>query len=330
MKAMVLGAGLGTRMAPLAGRIAKPALPILGEPLALRMVRMLASQGVSQVVVNTHAHPDSLRLALAEAPIPVVFSHEPTLRGTGGGVLGARRWLEGPDPFLVLNGDMVVDVDLAALLRSHRAGGTLATLLLRDDPRKRAFGELGYDAAGGLCRITDRVSTGPESGSGLFTGVHLLEPALFERMPDRTTFDSMVDVYVPLLRQGIRLSTSLQSRSACWWPAGTPSELLDANLEALKGLPEVQYGNGQDPRNSIYLGLKSRVEGEIEGPAWIGNAAVVEAGGRAGPWIVLSPGSRVASGARIERSLALPGAVVEANGPLREVIIGCEGMWMRD
>ncbi len=155
---MILAAGLGERMQPVSGRCAKPALPVLDEPLVARMLRQLAEQGIESAVLNLHAHPESVREAAGGAAIPVEFSSEPELLGSGGGIRAARTRLEPGGRFLVLNGDMWLDLDLRAFLEAHERAGAVATLALRDDPRKRRFGTIGYNGGGSVCRITDLVS----------------------------------------------------------------------------------------------------------------------------------------------------------------------------
>ena len=186
MKAMILAAGLGTRMAPLSARRAKAALPVLDEPLVLRLVRTLADQGVERVIVNAHVFPEQIREALAKAPIPIQISFEAELRGSAGGILQARAFLDGSEPFFVLNADMWVDLDLRALLEAHARLGAIATLMLRDETRKHEFGTIGYagyaDGAR-VSRITNLVDRGAEAGSGLFAGVQVVEPEIFSHMP---------------------------------------------------------------------------------------------------------------------------------------------------
>lgn len=154
MKAMILAAGLGTRMAPLARACAKPALPVRDVPVILRLVRQLAAGGAERAIVNCHAHPQSLRDALRHSPLPIDWILEPEPRGSGGGILGARALLEGGGAFLVVNGDMCLELDVPALVARHRERGALVTLALRDDDRKREFGSIGYDRHGNVCRIT--------------------------------------------------------------------------------------------------------------------------------------------------------------------------------
>ena len=318
MKAMILAAGLGTRMAPLARTLAKPALPVLDVPVALHLVRELARQGITGVVVNTHAHPDSVHRALRDAAVPVDWVAEPELRGSGGGVRGARALLECGEPFLVLNGDMCLELDVAALVARHRSQQALVTLALRDDSRKREFGSIGYDADGNVRRITERIDLGGERKSGLFIGVQVMEPAVFARMPETPRFEIIPELWVPALRAGLRIASWTQPAGARWWPVGSPRELLDANLAALDASP---------PAERLRIDPRSRVAGTVVGPAWIGEGAEIAAGARIGPHAVVSRGARIGSDARIENALALPDAQVPAGAQLARAIAFGDEVW---
>jgi NDP-sugar pyrophosphorylase family protein len=324
MKAMLLAAGRGVRMAPLTPRWSKATLPVLDQPLVLRLVRSLAAQGVQSVVVNAYQNADRLREALRAAPIPVEVSLEPELRGSGGGIRQARPFLEGSSPFLVLNADMCIDVDLADLLRAHVGGGAMATLALRDDPRNREFGTLGYAEDGVLCRIADRLDRGFETGCGLFTGVHVMQPAIFDHMPDRPEFDIVRDVYIPWLHAGERIGTWLQPQDATWWPVGCPRELLDANLRALEQTLEAQ----PDRPDDILAAEDARIEGKLRGPAWVGAGAHIPPDAHVGPWVVIGAHARVPGAERVEESLLLPASRPRAQEPLRRAIGFGEEVWM--
>jgi len=315
---MILAAGLGTRMAPLARACAKPALPVLDVPVILRLARVLAGAGIERAIVNTHAHPESLRAALAESPLPIDWVSEPSPRGSGGGILGARSLLGEHESFLVVNGDMCLELDFRALCAQHRKSGALATLALRADSRKREFGSIGYDRQGHVSRITDRIDLGSEKASGLFIGVQVMSPAIFARMPAREAFEIIPDVYLPALRDGAAIGTWLQAESDAWWPVGTPRELLDANLAALRH----EVGS-----ESVRAAASARVEGRVTGPAWIGERARVEAGAQVGPQAVLSAGAVVRAGARLEAAVALPGAELRAGESLVRAVAFDGGVW---
>jgi len=318
MKAMILAAGLGTRMRPLAERAAKPALPVLDVPVVLRLVRALAAAGVERAIVNTHAHPESLRAALAESPLPVDWVHEPAPRGSGGGILGARHLLGDHESFLVVNGDMCLELDFPALVARHGESGALATLALRADSRKRDFGSIGYDRDGHVCRITDRIDLGSEKANGLFIGVQVMSPGIFARMPAREAFEIIPDVYLPALGEGAPIATWLQRESDPWWPVGTPRELLEANLAAL-----AREVAGESVRSAP----SARVEGGVTGPAWFGAGARVERGAHVGPNAVVSAGALIRAGARLESSVALPGSEVAAGESLRRAVAFGREVW---
>jgi mannose-1-phosphate guanylyltransferase len=312
VKAMVLAAGLGTRMAPLARDCAKPALPVLDVPVILRLVRQLAAGGVERAIVNAHAHPESLRAALRDSPLPIDWVLEPAPRGSGGGILGAREQLEGDEPFLVVNGDMLLELDVTSLVARHRSLGALVTLALRDDLRKRDFGSIGYDRDGHVCRITERIDLGGEKASGLFVGVQVMSGKIFARMPHRPAFEIIPDVFVPALRDGQKIATWLQPLGAAWAPVGTPGELLDANLAALTGR---------------HVDSSARVAGEVVGPVWIGAGARIAAGARVGPEAVVSAGAEIGAGASLAQALALPGARVAARAALERAVAFGDEVW---
>ena len=319
MRAMILCAGLGKRMQPLTRCWAKPALPILDEPLVLRLVRALADQGVDTIIVNSHARTDSLLAALAEAPIPVEVSHESELLGSGGGIRRARRFLEGSEPFVVLNGDMRLDLDLGDLLAEHSRGGGLATLALRDDPRKHRLGSIGYDEAGAVRRITRLLDLGGKAGDGLFLGVQVMDPRIFQRMPDRDVFEILPDVHLPALRDGEQIHAWCQPLRCEWSPVGDPGELLAANLTALRAVAEHPEG--------VIVGQGAKADGHLQGPAWIGAGAEIASGAHVGPWAVISAGARVAHGTRVEHALLFPGARPPAGAHLYRAIGFAEGIW---
>jgi len=319
---MILAAGLGTRMAPLSNALPKPALPILDEPMILGMVRELSHQGIDSVIVNTHAHPERLEAALCGAPVRVLISREPNLLGSAGGIWAARRHLQGSEPFLVLNADMRVELDVAELHAVHRAAGSLATLLLRDDPRKQHFGTIGYSreaAVCRVCRITDRITVGLESGSGLFTGVQMMDPSIFAEFSADEVAQLMPDVYVPLLRSGKTLTAAFQPSEMSWWPVGTPAELLDANLRSLQQL--AQRGVG------LTIDSSARVQGEIVGPAWIGPGAEISAGAVLGPNVVMGAGVVVPEGYRASEMLFLSGSRPPLGDPLKRAIAFDQEVW---
>jgi NDP-sugar pyrophosphorylase family protein len=231
MKAMVLAAGLGLRMRPLSSLRAKPVLPVLNRPLLHWTLDLLARHGVSDVVINTHHRAASVRRAVGDGSafgLRVVFSHERRILGTGGGPRRVRDFL-GDEPFLLVNGDAFFDFDLSELVARHRASGSQVTLALRPNPDPKTYGPVVTGPNGRIVSILGR----PRGAAGtvsLFAGVHVLDPALLDRLP-RGASDSVRDLYVPLLAEGARL-LGVRVKGA-WSDLGTPALYLKAQTSLL-------------------------------------------------------------------------------------------------
>jgi len=153
-------------------------IPLVAYPLAL-----LASAGVREVALNVHHLPDAL-IQASEAWCPpglsLNFSEERALLDTGGGIARVASFLRESELCLLLGGDMVVDLDLAALIAAHRASGRAVTALLRRDPRAAEFGTIGVDRAGRMRRIGRRFDLGGEVDAGVYTWVNVVSARAFD------------------------------------------------------------------------------------------------------------------------------------------------------
>jgi len=308
---MILCAGLGTRLRPLTASCPKPAVPVCGVPLVRYALGLLAGAGIRRAVVNLHHLPEAMaaaaQAAADELGVALHLSPEPVIAGTGGALREARRWLDGSEAVVVLNGDVLFDVDLAAALADHRDSGALATMLLMPMPPGARYAAVELDAAGLVRRIAGRFGPG---GGGLtswhFPGVHLLSPGLLDAVPaEPFEVDVNRQVYPPLMARG---QVRGQACQAAWRDLGTPSDYLSANLEVAAGrFPLARAGFAAPPPR-------------------IGPGAVIEPGARVGLEVIVGAGCRVGAGARVDRAVLWPGTVVApgevvveavAAGPLR-------------
>jgi NDP-sugar pyrophosphorylase family protein len=273
---------------PLTNLRPKPALPVRGLPLVAYNLALLARHGVREVILNTHHLPAHL-CAAAERwrpeSVALRFSHEPELLGTGGGIRRAAAFLRESDPCLVLGGDMLLDVDLGALVAGHRARGDAVTLLLRDDPRAASFGTIGVARDGRVRRIGRRFDLGGETQSGVYAWANVLSPRAFDAMPERDAFEHLSDWWAPMLAAGrddVR-GVVVSSDDCVWEPVGTPAEYLDANLHP----PRLSYLDA----DRVAAAAGTRFEGDV----------VIGAGAELGPGVrlrraVVWDGERVPAG----------------------------------
>ncbi|BET65282.1 nucleotidyltransferase family protein [Opitutales bacterium ASA1] len=229
MKAMLLAAGMGTRLRPLTDTRPKALVEIDGEPLLAIALRRLAQAGVREVVINLHHFGEQIEAWVAEHGafgIRVAFSRETELLDTGGGLKQAAWFFDDGKPFLVHNVDVLSDIDLAEMVRSHEASGALATLAAMPRPTARP---LLFDEAGRLCgrvhasgeRLVVPVDA-PLTRLG-FCGIHVLSPEVFEHLHEVGRF-SIVDAYLRLAVAGQRIR-AFRVDGARWRDAGRPADL---------------------------------------------------------------------------------------------------------
>jgi mannose-1-phosphate guanylyltransferase len=230
-RAMVLAAGLGTRMRPLTLVRAKPVLPVLGRPLVHWTLELLAAHGITDVMINLHHLPRTVRAAVGDGRafgLKVSYSFEREILGTGGGPRKVRRWI-GDEPLLLVNGDVVFDFDLTRLRRRHEQSRAPATLGLipNPDPRRYSAVVTGPD---GRVRSLAGLPRSARGTVSMFTGVHVLDPALLDRLPPGPS-DTVRHLYAPLVAEGRPpLGVRLEGP---WYDLGNPSLYLASQQSLL-------------------------------------------------------------------------------------------------
>ncbi|MBI5673775.1 MAG: nucleotidyltransferase family protein [Nitrospirae bacterium] len=232
---MILAAGLGTRLRPLTHTIPKPLLPVGGVPLIVWNLLLLKRHGFRQVVINLHHLGPMIEQALGTGSkfgIRIIYSHEPVILGTGGGIKQAEPHFSG-EPVLILNADTLVELDLEALCDFHRTSNAAATLVLREDSDAASWGLVEVGELGQILRITgrgrmDSVPVMPR----MFAGIHILHPRLLRQVP-KGVASSIIDPYVKAIEQGEPvLGYDLQGY---WSDIGTAERYAQAERDVRAG-----------------------------------------------------------------------------------------------
>ena len=238
MNALVLTAGLGTRLRPLTYVRAKAAVPVNGEPLASRVVGWLVAQGHTNLVLNLHHHPHTITRCLGDGRqlgARVRYSWEQPVLGSAGGPRRALPLLtdSSSGPFLLVNGDTLTDVDLASMRAAHDRAGALVTMALIPNPRPDKYGGVQVSGDGWVTGFT-RPGTPGESFH--FIGVQIAEPAAFADVPDGVPCESVNALYPQLMAANPRCIAAFIS-SASFRDIGTPADCLRTSIElaALEG-----------------------------------------------------------------------------------------------
>jgi len=306
---MLLCAGLSTRLGKLGAECPKPMLPVCGVPILAYSITNLVAHGVTDLIINTHHRGEVIEQAIGDGRrfgARVRYVHEPVILGTGGGLKHALPLLD-PDhrdePFLSINGKLIFDLDVTALIAAHRAAGdVLGMMVVRRVPDARAWGAVSVAVDGRGPHVVDILG----DGEHMFCGVHVTRPSVMARLPDGEA-DSIRQGYLPWLRAGERVA-AYEHRDGYFAEHSTPERYLASNWALLGGAPLRHPPTrlaGIDPTARIHPSAT------IAWPVKIGAGAVVGAGVTIGPNAILGDGTIVR--ASVANTVVWAGAVVEAS-----------------
>ncbi len=363
MRALVLCAGLGTRLRPLTERWPKPAVPLLGQPLFRSALATLVRAGVREVGINTFHLPEVMEaVARDEAQRAGVSLHVSKevgeIQGTGGGIRGlnpfALSGVEGgrppvhpepvegcrtsdssSEPIIVLNGDVLFGVDVKAAVDAHRASGAAATMVLLPMPPGETYNAVEVDADGHVRRIAGKGPGGPRLAPWHFSGMHVLTPKVFEFMATSGPEDINKDVYVRMLEAGLSIHAHRVTDERVFWAdLGTPARYAAVHRALLFGqVPLEPFGDASPFAHTKAGPGTSRVqEGaqlddvKVAGPAFFAGGCVVGKGVRIGAGVSIGRGAKVGAGAHLNRVAVLDGAEVPAGVLYEDAIVAPGGV----
>lgn len=221
--ALVLAAGLGTRLRPLTFSRAKAAVPVAGSPLICRQLRGLAEADIRDIVVNLHHRPETVAGVVGDGGglgCRVRYSWERTVLGSAGGPRRALPLLG--DRFFVVNADTLCAVDFAALLDRHRAAGALATLAVTAHPAPQRYGGVLADADGRITGFTPAGASAADGAPWHFVGVQVVEASVFRALPDGVPAASVGGLYNDLVAAGRPLAVHVVAGP--FHDIGTPAD----------------------------------------------------------------------------------------------------------
>jgi len=231
VKAMILAAGLGSRLQPITDTVPKAMIEVGGRPLIDYALDTLERSGIHEAIVNLHHHGRAIREHLGDESrygLSLTYSEEDPLLGSGGGILNARRMLEDGD-FVTLNADTIIDLDLRKVLELHRDRSATATMVLRKDPAMQCYGLIRISPRQQVVQLLDTPARGCKAGDGeayMYTGVQLLSPRVFNYMEGHGPFSITASTYPAMLKAGeIVMGYPFAGR---WLTVGTHDELAAA------------------------------------------------------------------------------------------------------
>ncbi|HYP54961.1 MAG TPA: NDP-sugar synthase [Solirubrobacterales bacterium] len=319
MQAIVLVGGKGTRLRPLTETVPKPALTLVDRPFLAYMVEWLAAHGVEEVILACGFLPDVLREALAgeegRAGVRIRYVAEPEPLGTAGAIrFAADQAGDIGETFFALNGDVLTDLDLTALLAAHRERGARATIGLHPVEDSSAYGVVRSAADGEVLEFAEK--TGEAAPGEVNAGMYALDRSVLDLIPPGRAVSIEREIFPGLARDGL-YGLRLEGY---WMDIGTPERYLQASWDILERRVETRV----EPTGP---GQLVSADAEVADDATVGPRAVVGPGCRIGPGArldesVLLERAVVGGGARVERSILSPGAVVAADAEVSDAVAG--------
>ena len=247
--AVVLAAGLATRLRPLSLVRAKAAIPVAGRPLAGLIIERLKAAGVSEIVVNLHYLPHTITSQLGDGRhlgVRLRYSWEGVVLGSAGGPKRAAPLVDGPT-FLLVNGDTLASVDIGQLVASHRASGALVTMAVMPNEEPHKYGGLATTPDGAMTGIVKRGDTTP---SQHFVGIQVVEAEAFRAVPPDVPWESLAALY-PALIAAKPGSVRTCMVAAEFHDIGTPRDYLETCLRLAHGVAAARDAAHAGVRESV-------------------------------------------------------------------------------
>jgi mannose-1-phosphate guanylyltransferase/phosphomannomutase len=322
MKAVVMAGGEGTRLRPLTSNQPKPMVPIVGKPCMEHIVELLRRHGFDDIVVTLAFMPQAIRgyFGAGESHgVSIRYSVEESPAGTAGSVKLAEDALD--EPFLVISGDALCDIDLAKLVRFHREKGALATIGLKSVDNPLEFGIVVTDEDGRIERFLEKPSWGQVFTDTINTGIYVLDPEVLRHIPDDRPHDFSKELFPLLLEMGKPLYGYVAE--GYWQDIGNLDQYRQANFDALDG--RVRLGiQGVRLRGNIWLGEGVELADleSVDGPAYLGNYCRIGPRASVGPYSVLSTSVTLRDHARTFRTVVDASTYVGRSALLEGAIVG--------
>ncbi len=322
MKAVILAGGEGTRLRPLTSNQPKPMMPLVNRPMMEHIVTLLAQHGFDDVVVTVAYLANQIRNYFGDGSdfgVRMRYATDESPLGTAGSVRNASAELE--DTFLVISGDVLTDIDLSALVKAHRDSNAAASIALKrvDDPLE--FGIVITRPDGSIERFLEKPTWGQVFSDTINTGIYVLEPSIFDLIPEGEVVDFAADVFPAALERGLTLHGHVAD--GYWEDVGTTEAYMRAHADVLDGRVRIDIG-GFQLGDSVWLGEGAEVDpaAHIEGPVVIGDNSRIEAGARVSQYTVLGTDVVVKADAFLERAICHDHVYVGRSARVRGATLG--------
>ena len=323
MKAVVMAGGEGSRLRPMTANLPKPLLPVANRPIMEHVLTLLRRHGFTDTVVTVQFLASLVRNYFGdgdELGMTLQYATEETPLGTAGSVKNAEEVLQ-QEPFLVISGDALTDIDLSDMVRFHRSRGALVTVGLKSVPNPLEFGIVIPREDGRIERFLEKPTWGQVFSDTVNTGIYVMEPEVLARVPKGESVDWSADVFPQLLEQGAPVYGYVAE--GYWEDVGTRESYFKAHADVLNRQVEVEI-DGFEVMPGVWVGDGADVDPEaiVKGPVLVGDYAKVEAGVELREYTVLGSNVVVKAGAFCHRAVVHDNVFIGPQVNLRGCVIG--------
>ncbi len=316
MRAVVLVGGFGTRLRPLTHHTPKQMLPIIDRPMIEHVLAHLAQHGIDDAVLSLGYKPDAFSNQYPDglcAGVTVHYAIEPEPLDTAGAIRFAAHDAGIDDRFVVLNGDVITDLDIGALLDFHQAHGGEGSIALHRVEDPSAFGVVPTDAAGRVEAFVEKPPAGEAPTDLINAGTYVLEPSVLDRISGGRKVSIEREVFPAMVAEGALFALDGQSY---WIDTGTPAKYIEVQIDLMEG----RLGEAFD---GVQAGAQVAPGAQVQRSV-VSTGAVVEAGASVQDSI-LFPGVHVGAGANVEHSILGSAAKVGERAAVTDLSVVGDG-----
>ncbi len=323
MKAVVMAGGEGTRLRPITASQPKPMLPVVNRPIMEHVLRLLRRHGFDETVVTVQFLASMVRNYFGDGEdfgMTLQYATEEAPLGTAGSVKNAEDALR-DQPFLVISGDALTDIDLSELVRFHKESGALVTVGLTQVPDPLEFGIIIVDDDGRIQRFLEKPTWGQVFSDTVNTGIYVMEPEVLAEVAPGEVADWSGDIFPRLLERGAPLYGWVAD--GYWEDVGTHESYLKAQADVLAGRVEATIdGFEMSPGVWVAEGAEVDPDAVLTGPLAIGDYAKIEAGAQLREFTVVGNNVVVKEGAFLHRAVVHNNVYIGQGATLRGCVIG--------
>lgn len=321
MKAVVMAGGEGSRLRPLTLNRPKPMVPLVDRPVIGHIIELLRRHGITEIVITVQYMANVIQDQFGDGSahgVQITYSQEDRPLGTAGSVKHAAHLLQ--DPFLVISGDALTDIDLNQVIARHNQSGAIATMTLTRVPNPLEYGVAICDEEGFVSDLVEKPSWGEVFSDTVNTGIYVFRPDIFQYIDDTIAVDWSKDVFPRIRREGHRIAGCIVD--GYWTDVGTIEEYMRATRDYLMGLVNL-------PRLGRRISDEIWADGEVEidrnavlqGPIYLGNGTRIKSDVHIIGPTVIRDYAIIDSGAIIDRSIIWRNSYIGERAELRGAIV---------